>query len=73
MKAEGARKGTLDMQLTVARGGYHGLWIENKTEDGKLTYDQINHRDHLMSQGYSFRLCRSLNDFVTAVTFYLAQ
>ncbi len=73
MKAEGARKGVPDMQLTVAKGGFHGLWIENKTESGKLSDAQISYRDHLIKQGYDFRLCRSFDEIKRAIEAYLSQ
>lgn len=37
LKAEGARAGVSDLHLPVPRGGYHGLWIEMKTEKGSLS------------------------------------
>lgn len=46
MKDEGFKPGVSDVQLTVSRGGYHGLWIEMKRANGKekdVSDDQMAH------------------------------
>ncbi len=46
MKAEGFKTGVSDVQLTVSRGGYHGLWVEMKRVNGKekdVSSDQMSH------------------------------
>lgn len=57
MKAEGVRKGYEDLQLLVARGGYHGLLIEMKAKGGRLSPEQeiwiANHR----AEGYRVEVC----------------
>lgn len=46
MKKEGFKNGVSDVQLTVPRGGYHGLWVEMKRVNGKekdVSDDQMAH------------------------------
>ncbi|AZS49321.1 VRR-NUC domain-containing protein [Entomomonas moraniae] len=53
MKAEGMRKGFPDLNLPVARKGFHGLYIELKrTKGGKLSDEQGEWLDFLSSEGY---------------------
>jgi len=40
LKAEGVKKGIPDLHLPVARGRYNSLYIELKTQKGRLTADQ---------------------------------
>jgi hypothetical protein len=61
MKAEGVRSGVADMALPVARGPYHGLYIELKREDAKRDDDptagmhdeQIKFQVFVREQGYA--------------------
>ncbi len=46
LKDEGFKPGVSDIQLTVPRGGYHGLWVELKRANGKekdVSKDQMDH------------------------------
>ncbi|MCC6454161.1 MAG: VRR-NUC domain-containing protein [Caldilineaceae bacterium] len=52
LKAEGVRKGVLDLMIPVARHGYHGLFIELKAEDNKPTQEQLDWIRSLRAQGY---------------------
>ncbi len=73
MKKEGARRGTWDLQLTVARGGFHSLWIEMKATGGKLTPDQIAFGYHLTAQGFCVDVCWTLDAAVKRIVTYLAS
>lgn len=72
MKAEGARKGTLDLQLTVSRNGASGLWIEMKTQTGRLTPEQKIMIIDLRREGYTVEVCRSTAEAIKAIEIYLA-
>ncbi len=72
MKAEGMRKGTLDMLLAVARKGYIGLWVENKVLDGVVAPEQGAMMKDLEAQGYLCRVCRSPADAIAVITRYLS-
>ena len=57
--AEGLKKGVPDNFLPVARGGYHGLYIELKrTKGGKLSPEQRQWLDDLNAQGYLAVECK---------------
>jgi hypothetical protein len=58
MKAEGVRRGVLDVCLPVARVPYHGLYIEMKTRRGTVSADQKRWIQSLRSQGYRAEVCR---------------
>lgn len=62
LKAEGVKAGVPDVFLPVARGGYHGLFIELKkpkdsTPAGRATEGQIEWLGALGDQGYFAVLC----------------
>ena len=58
MKAEGVKAGVPDITLPVARHGYHGLYIELKTERGRVTPEQRQWMWALYQQGYLALVCR---------------
>lgn len=59
LKREGRRKGVPDVNGDVARGGYHGLRIEMKTDDGVLSADQKRWHKRLRAAGYRVEVCRT--------------
>lgn len=59
IKAEGVLDGIPDLFLPVARQGYHGFYLEMKTEKGDLSPDQKIIIPHLQEQGYLVGIFRS--------------
>lgn len=57
MKAEGMRKGVLDVHLPIPRGGCAGLWIEFKAEKSDLTPEQRDEAEQLAKDGYAVYAC----------------
>ena len=58
MSAEGVRAGVPDLCLPVARGGYHGLFIELKrTRGGRVSPEQTRWIRNLNDQGYYAAVC----------------
>lgn len=58
LKAEGVKAGVPDIFLPVARGGYHGLYIELKRKHGGRTSAvQEEWIDKLRAQGYAVYVC----------------
>lgn len=53
MKTEGVLAGVPDLFLPVARGEYHGLYIEMKSGKGKLSESQKKVIPKLLEQGFS--------------------
>lgn len=56
-KAEGVKAGVPDIFLPVARGSYHGLYIEMKRRGGKVSGAQQGMLDRLRAQGYCAVVC----------------
>lgn len=59
LKAEGAKAGVVDVKLAVARGGYHGLYIEMKAGDNKPTPEQEEFIRLARAEGYRCEVCYS--------------
>ena len=71
LKAEGVRAGVPDLVLPVARGKYHGLFIELKVPPNKLTPDQAAELDALEDEGYATRVCHSVTEAMAELQWYL--
>jgi len=52
LKAEGVKAGVPDVCLPVARGGYHGLFLELKHGRNRATAEQSYWLERLTAQGY---------------------
>jgi hypothetical protein len=72
LKAQGVKAGVPDLCLPVARGPYHGLYIEMKTEKGRTRAEQRWWADELSKQGYVAAICRGWRAAVTTIEWYLA-
>jgi hypothetical protein len=57
LKAEGVRSGVLDIFLPVARGPWHGLFIEMKKQGGRATPEQLTFIDDVRAQGFGASIC----------------
>lgn len=73
MKQMGYENGTPDLLIAVSNRVYHGLFIEMKTEKGKLTENQIKIGRYLHDNGYQCLVVRSLDEFIKVVEKYLKQ
>ncbi|BFI58241.1 hypothetical protein KD4_21860 [Yersinia pseudotuberculosis] len=56
-KRLGLRKGVPDLFLALPRGGYAGLWIEMKSERGKVSVEQNQWITKLCDVGYQVEIC----------------
>jgi hypothetical protein len=72
-KALGMAKGCPDLWLPFPHGGYHGLVIELKDGDNKLTPEQRWWLDQLNSCGYKATCCRGCDDAIQTITEYLEE
>lgn len=70
LREEGVRAGVSDLLLLVPSRDYHGLCIEMKTPRGRLHPSQERWMEKVRKQGYRYSLCRSLEEFQTAVRVY---
>ena len=71
LKREGVKRGTPDIFLPCARGGSHGLFIEMKAPDGRVSPDQAGVHKLLWEEGYAVIVCYSLEGAITLITWYL--
>lgn len=71
LKTQGVRAGVPDLCLPVARGKYHGLYIEMKTETGRPTTEQKWWGEQLLAQGYMWGVCHGWESAVRALEWYL--
>lgn len=75
LKGEGVRAGVWDVFLPVARGGFHGLYIEMKAPGkiNNLSTVQRQFRDDITAQGYHMEVCDHWETAWQAVFIYLTQ
>jgi len=71
LKAEGAVVGIPDLMVCHASKGYHALYVEMKTEKGKLSYEQKLIHAYLINAGYCVKICRSFDEFTITINNYL--
>ena len=57
----------------MASAGYHALFIEMKTEKGKLSDTQKIVHAQLINAGYAVKVCRSFEEFTITIKKYLEQ
>ncbi|UPG86835.1 VRR-NUC domain-containing protein [Luteibacter aegosomatis] len=73
LRAEGLKSGVPDLCLPVARGKYHGLFIEMKrVKGGTLSPEQKEWLQRLADQGYCAVRCNGWWEARTAILQYLA-
>ena len=72
MKAMGLRSGTPDLNLSMARGGYHGLFIEVKGPDGKTSAVQKEMQALLTEEDYCVKTCKTMDDCIFTIKHYIA-
>jgi hypothetical protein len=74
LKAEGVKAGVLDIFLPVARGEYHGLYIEmKKAIGGVVSAEQQWWINMLRAQGYCVVVCHGAGAAMVALERYLTS
>lgn len=73
LKQEGLKAGVLDLQLPVARQGFHGLYIELKRSDhsNHPTPEQLWWIGRLRAEGYRCEVCYGCDAAWTVIQDYL--
>lgn len=71
LKAQGVKAGVPDLVLPVARGQYHGLYIELKRKGGRPQESQLWWIAHLREQGYAALICYGADDARATIARYL--
>lgn len=67
----GVKSGVSDVFLPCARGGYHGLWIEMKSQTGRATANQREFLDAMEKAGYMGEVCYGCEEAITLIKKYL--
>lgn len=73
MKAEGVKAGVLDLCLPVARRGFHGLFIEMKTAQGRPSKAQKWWMERLKAEGYHVEVCKGFDEGRKVLEWYLGE
>lgn len=73
LKQMGMMPGASDIFIALARHGYHGAWIEIKSEDGKLTKAQDKFLKIMNKNGFYTHICRSIKDGIDIITWYCLE
>jgi hypothetical protein len=71
LKAEGAMPGIPDLMICMPCMKYHALFIEMKTEKGKLSENQKIVHAMLINEGYAVKVCRSFEEFTITIKKYM--
>ncbi|HED33725.1 MAG TPA: hypothetical protein ENJ08_05830 [Gammaproteobacteria bacterium] len=70
---QGARKGVLDIFLPVAKGAYHGLWLEMKAPKphrSSVTTEQKEWQQRMRNEGYMARIVYGCEEAIAAIDAY---
>ena len=70
-KAMGVRPGVSDYLLMVRTEDYAGLWLEIKSDDGRLQKTQREFHADALAQGYAVAVAYGLDQAMTAINDYL--
>lgn len=72
LKRTGVKAGVPDMMLPVARGGYHGLYIELKrVKNSTTSAAQKGWHIKLREQGYRVTVCKGADEAINELVSYL--
>jgi len=72
MRRTGVKAGVPDMFLPVAKGKWHGLYIELKrAKGGVVSAEQKVWHNRLQEQGYCVKVCRGWEQAREAITEYM--
>lgn len=73
LKAEGVVAGVSDLNLDIARHGFHGLRIELKTKTGRQSQQQRWWQSIVEAQGYKYIIVRDVLEFIDQINSYLQE
>ena len=71
LRREGVKSGVPDICLPAPRNGYHGLYIEMKSVDGKLRKEQKEWLERLGKNGYLAVVCHGFEEARDLIMNYL--
>lgn len=70
-RSMGVYPGVADIICLIPRGKYHGIMLECKTEVGRQSQQQEEWMEKVLSQGYMYKIFRSVDDFKVIIQWYL--
>tara|TARA_R110001583_G_scaffold195196_1_gene370438 strand:+ start:793 stop:1179 length:387 start_codon:yes stop_codon:yes gene_type:complete len=70
-KRTGYSRGFPDLQITEARGGKFGLFIELKTDKGVATSVQKDWINDLNDRGYYAKICKGIDETLSVIDEYM--
>lgn len=70
-KEMGTKKGFPDLFLPIAKGPFHGLFIEMKIATGKISPEQEEYRRLLIEEGYRYEFCYTAEGAINLIKNYL--
>ena len=70
-KLAGYRRGTPDIMIFKASGPYHALFIEFKSQTGRLSPEQTEFMRRSGQEGYQYAVCHSPQEAVDTLEKYL--
>lgn len=73
LKKEGVKAGVPDLCLPVPRGKWHGLYIEMKEQNGKVSKNQEWWIKKLQEQGYYVAVCYGWEEAKETILKYLSN
>lgn len=69
---QGMKPGVPDNMLPLARGGYHGLFIELKrSSGGRLSPEQKDWQAALLEEGYAVAVCKGFEEARETIDWYV--
>ena len=71
MKRQGVRAGVPDLCIPIAKGKYHGLYIEMKVGRNKPTALQMEWLTRLRDNGYAAFVCYGADNAIACIREYL--
>lgn len=67
----GVKSGVPDYMIAIAKGAYHGMFLEMKTKKGQISVNQNKWIEKLSQQGYLATIARGIDDAIEQVEMYL--
>ena len=71
LKAEGVLAGVADLCLPAARHGYHGLYLEMKSEEGVATEEQKEFLRGVSGEGYCAVIAEGVDEAKLTLEWYI--
>jgi hypothetical protein len=73
LKKQGVLPGVADVFLMIPNSERHGLWIEFKRDKSAQSSEQKEFEEHALSQGYEYKIARSIDNAIRIVEEYLKE